>query len=95
MTDPVRALIDYPGETVPASMIAPVVGMHPSVIRYQAKAGTWERCAYVISGSRVKFFKDDFLRRCGFIEEEKAKADTMAQILEELRGIREILTKNE
>ena len=66
----VRALIEYPGEVVPARMIAPVLGMHPSVIIRMAKTGTWDKgvCNYIVSGKRVKFFRLDFLRKNGFIK---------------------------
>lgn len=69
-TDAVLALMNRTDEVVPASAIAPIVKMHPSVIVNYAKSGQWpERiCNYVISGSHVKFFRIDFLRKGGWIQ---------------------------
>ena len=46
-------------EMVTARDIAPVVRMHPQVIVKYAKDGKWPReiCNYIVSGSRVKFFR--------------------------------------
>lgn len=56
-------------EQVPAGDIAPIVGMKPDRIREYARSGQWPRevCNYVISGSHVKFFRVDFLRKGGWI----------------------------
>lgn len=69
-SEAVRALMDNPAELVPAAAIAPVLGMHPSVIIHQAKNGQWPRevCNYIISGRCVKFFRIDFLRKGGWIQ---------------------------
>ena len=70
LSDDVLALMLREDEVVPAAAIAPIVQMHPSVIIAQAKAGTWDRehnGNYIISGSRVKFFRIDFLRKGGWI----------------------------
>lgn len=68
-SDAVRALMDMTDDVVPASAIAPILQMHPSVITNQAKTGRWDRnvCNYIISGNRVKFFRIDFLRKGGWI----------------------------
>ena len=69
-TDAVLALMARTDEVVPASAIAPIVKMHPSVIVSYAKRGIWPRevCNYVISGRRVKFFRIDFLKKGGWIQ---------------------------
>ena len=69
-SEAVRRLIDYPGDTVPASVIAPVVKMHPSVIIEYAKTGKWKLSAFITAGDRVKFFKEDFLEKTGLKERE-------------------------
>lgn len=68
-SDSVHALMDNPSETVPASAIAPILGIHPQVMIRQAKDGTWPRdvCNYIVSGRCVKFFRIDFLRKGGWI----------------------------
>ena len=69
-SDAVLQLIAREEELVPASAIAPIVKMHPSVIVKYAKAGQWPReiCNYIVSGRCVKFFRLDFLRKGGWIQ---------------------------
>lgn len=69
-TDAVYALMSRDDEVVPAAAIAPIVKMHPSVIIHKAKNGEWPReiCNYIVSGSHVKFFRIDFLRKGGWIQ---------------------------
>ena len=67
-SDAVYALMSREDELVPAAAIAPIVKMHPQVIINQARTGEWNRCEFVISGKRVKFFRIDFLRRGGWIQ---------------------------
>ncbi len=96
-SEAVRRLIDYPGDTVPASVIAPVVKMHPSVIIDYAKRGKWELSACLVSGDRVKFFKQDFLEKTGLKEREPeeptdhqlmlAVVDALTAILETQKSI--------
>ena len=68
-TDDVVALILREDEMVPAAAIAPIVKMNPQVIIKRAKAGDWPRdvCNYIVSGTHVKFFRIDFLRKGGWI----------------------------
>ena len=68
-SEPILALIGRRDEMVTAADIAPIVRMHPSVIIKYAKDGTWPReiCNYIVSGTHVKFFRVDFLRKGGWI----------------------------
>ena len=45
-TEAVLALMARPEEFVPASALAPIVKMHPSVIIEYAKNGNWPFCKY-------------------------------------------------
>jgi hypothetical protein len=83
MNDPVKVLMEMTDETVSAKHIAPILKMNPSVIVKYAKDGTWDADRlgkYVISGGHVKFFRKDFLQKCGFMEPEK-EAPTVEQLL--------------
>lgn len=69
--DPVQALMEMTDETVSAKHIAPILKMDPSVIVKYAKEGTWDEDKlgkFIISGEHVKFFRKDFLQKCGFME---------------------------
>ena len=65
-----NALMAMEDEVVPASAIAPVLKMHASQMVSDAKNGTWDRevCNYIVSGSHVKFFRIDFLKKGGWIQ---------------------------
>ena len=56
-------------ELVPAAALAPILGMKAETIIKKAKMGKWDRgvCNYIVSGTRVKFFRVDFLRKGGWI----------------------------
>ena len=68
-TEPVLALMARTEELVPAAAIAPIVKIHPQTIVNYAKTGKWPReiCNYIVSGSRVKFFRIDLLRKGGWL----------------------------
>lgn len=86
MNDPVKVLMEMEDETVSAKYIAPILKMNPSVIVKYAKDGTWDADRlgkYVISGGHVKFFRKDFLVKCGFMEPEKEEP-TDHQLLEKI-----------
>ena len=94
MNDPVKVLMEMTDETVSAKHIAPILKMNPSVIVKYAKDGTWDADRlgkYVISGGHVKFFRKDFLVKCGFMEPEKEELTVEQQLLETLKDIREML----
>jgi hypothetical protein len=86
MSEAVRHLMAMTDETVSAKYIAPILHMSESVIVKYAKDGTWDQehlGKYVISGNRVKFFRKDFLIKCGFMEPEK-EGPTVEQQLEQV-----------
>ena len=68
-SDAVRALMDRKEDMVPAAAIAPILGMKAETIIKKAKIGKWDRgvCNYIISGTHVKFYRVDFLRKGGWI----------------------------
>ena len=74
-TEAVLALMARPEEFVPASALAPIVKMHPSVIIEYAKNGNWPFCKYIISGNHVKFARLDFLKHFGFIQDEEPEEE--------------------
>ena len=67
---PVLRLMDMAEDLVPAAAIAPILGMKAETIIKKAKIGKWDRgvCNYIVSGTRVKFFRVDFLRKGGWIQ---------------------------
>lgn len=96
ITEPVRHLMAMTDEVVSAKYIAPIVKMSESVIIHYAKTGQWNLCRYVESGNRVKFFRKDFLQKCGFLEpepEERTVEQLLTEMLEEVRAMREEMKK--
>jgi len=89
VTDAVRHLMTMNSEVVSAKYIAPILKMSESVIVKYAKDGTWDADRlgnFVISGGHVKFFRKDFLQKCGFLGTEKEEDPTteMLQMLGKL-----------
>ena len=68
-SEAVMKLMDYQDELVPAALIAPILGMKAETIIKKVKDGKWDRevCNYITSGTRVKFYRVDFLRKGGWI----------------------------
>lgn len=68
-SEPILALMERDDEMVTAEDIAPIVRMKVSTIIWYAKTGKWPReiCNYIVSGTHVKFFRVDFLRKGGWI----------------------------
>ena len=75
ITADVQRLFDMDVETVYAKDLAPIVRMHPQTIVDYAKTGKWDLCRYIISGDRVKFFRKDFLQKCGFLDPDPEPED--------------------
>ena len=69
-TDEVLRLIHMTDEMVYAKDLAPIVKIKPDVIIKYAKEDKWPRdiCNYIVSGTHVKFFRIDFLRKGGWIQ---------------------------
>lgn len=90
-----EALKAWKEDTVPASMLAPILNMSPGRIVKYAKNGTWDqdlRGGFIISGegpqAHVKFFKRDFLIKNGLMDPEpetKTDSDRLDELIELLR----------
>ena len=86
-----EALKNSTEEMVTAAQIAPILHMNPGVIVKYAKDGTWiqdNMGKFIISGDRVKFFRRDFLQKCGFIPKDEPKRtaeDLLAEVIELIR----------
>jgi hypothetical protein len=81
-----EALKNSTDEMVTAAQIAPILHMNPGVIVKYAKDGTWiqdNMGKFIISGDRVKFFRRDFLQKCGFIPKDEPNR-TVEDLLQEL-----------
>ena len=94
-SEAVRHLMAMHEEVVAAKYLAPILHMDPSVIVKYAKDGTWNQDTlgkFVISGGHVKFFRKDFLQKCGFMEPEKEERTTEQLILEQITALNEGLT---
>ena len=93
MNDAVLRLMAMTDEVVPARLIAPVLKMSESILIHRVKTGQWNEDALgkvVISGNRVKFFRKDFLQKCGFIEpepEEPTERQLLMRIIELLTDL--------
>ena len=86
ITADVQRLIDMEDEMILARDIAPIIHVKPDVIIKYAKTGQWDQenlGKFVISGDHVKFFRMDFLQKCGFVEPEKKESRT-DQLLDEI-----------
>lgn len=86
-----EALKNSTEEMVTAAQIAPILHMNPGVIVKYAKDGTWiqdNMGKFIISGDRVKFFRRDFLQKCGFIPKDEPKRtaeDLLQEVIELIR----------
>ena len=94
LTDAVRNLMAMNSEVVSAKYIAPVLKMSESVIVKYAKDGTWDADRlgnYVISGGRVKFFRKDFLQKCGFLPPDPEEPTEKEALLALISGLETVL----
>ena len=95
ITEDVQRLIDMDCEMIFAKDIAPVIHMNPDVIIKYAKDGIWDQDhlgKFVISGDRVKFFRKDFLQKCGFVRPdppETTEKDVMIAVIDGLKAVLE------
>lgn len=93
MNDAVQHLMAMNSEVVSAKYIAPILKMSESVIVKYAKDGTWDQDKlgkFVISGGHVKFFRKDFLQKCGFLEPEKEEHVDEKQEARDMVQIRQL-----
>ena len=91
ITEPVRRLMEMEDEMVFAKDLAPILKMSPDVIIHHAKHGEWQFCRFIISGNRVKFFRRDFLQKCGFMEPEPEQTDERKMLLSAIETMETIL----
>ena len=70
--------------TVGPELIAAALRMSPSVLRKHVRDGEYNISAYDIQGSRIRFFRKDFLQKTGEIPEDPPERTT-AQVLDDLR----------
>ena len=94
ITEDVQRLIDMDSEMIFAKDIAPIIHMNPDVIIKYAKDGTWDQDhlgKFVLSGDRVKFFRKDFLQKCGFIGKEPEAPTEREVILAAISALETIL----
>ena len=94
ITPEVQRLIGLEDEMIFAKDIAPVLHMKPDVIIKYVKDGTWDHDRlgnYMISGDRVKFFRKDFLQKCGFIDPDPEEPTERDVILAAIGALETIL----
>ena len=94
ITEAVRHLMDMNCEVVSAKYIAPILNMNPDVIIKYVKDGTWDADRlgnYVISGNRVKFFRKDFLIKCGFMDPDPEEPTEKEVILAAISALETLL----
>ena len=94
VTPDVQKLIDMDCEVVTAAQLAPILKMHPQTIIDRVKTGLWDQDRlgkFVISGERVKFFRMDFLQKCGFVEPDPEESTERKAILATISALETIL----
>jgi hypothetical protein len=80
--------------TVGPELIAAALRMSPSVLRKHVRDGEYNISAYDIQGSRIRFFRKDFLQKIGELPmdpPERTTAQALDDLREELHEIRLIL----
>ena len=98
MTDTQRAAIEQLKQSdavvVCPELIAQALGMNPSVLRQHVKDGDYKISAVEVCGSRIRFFRKDFLQKIGEMppDEVKPTVEQMLQnVCEYLETISEML----
>ena len=74
--------------TVGPELIAAALRMSPSVLRKHVRDGEYHISAYDIQGSRIRFFRKDFLQKIGEIPEDPEET-TLDVILKSLCSLLE------
>ena len=80
--------------TVGPELIAAALRMSPSVLRKHVRDGEYNISAYDIQGSRIRFFRKDFLQKIGEVPldpEEPTDRQLLEKIWETLMDIRILL----
>ena len=88
----IEALKASDAVTVGPELIAAALRMSPSVLRKHVRDGEYNISAYDIQGSRIRFFRKDFLQKIGEIPEDPEEKTTDMLILEQLLDVNEALT---
>ena len=84
----VEALKSMDTMTVGPELIAKALKMSPSVLREHVRRGEYKISAVEVCGSRIRFFRKDFLQKIGEIPEdppEKTDSDRLDELIELLR----------
>ena len=68
--------------TVGPELIAAALRMSPSVLRKHVRDGEYNISAYDIQGSRIRFFRKDFLQQIGEIPKDPPEVDKLTMILD-------------
>ena len=78
--------------TIGPELIAAALRMSPSVLRKHVRDGEYHISAYDIQGSRIRFFRKDFLQKIGEIPEDPEEQPTDQLILKQLLDVNEGIT---
>lgn len=76
--------------TVGPNLIAAAMGMSPSVLRKHVRDGDYSLSTYDIQGSRIRFFRKDFLQKIGELpmdQEEPSDHQLIVMVVEALTTI--------
>ena len=76
--------------TVGPNLIAAAMGMSPSVLRKHVRDGDYSLSTYDIQGSRIRFFRKDFLQKIGELPmdpEEPSDHQLIVMVVEALTTI--------
>ena len=92
MTDTQRAAIEQLKQSdavvVGPELIAQALGMNPSVLRQHVKDGDYKISAVEVCGSRIRFFRKDFLQKIGEAPLDPEKPTVEELLAEILKGVK-------
>ena len=71
--------------TIGVKLVSAAMGMSPGVLRKHVRDGDYSLSAYDIQGSRIRFFRKDFLQKIGELPMDEEKP-TVEQLLTKLIG---------
>ena len=74
--------------TVGPELIAAALRMSPSVLRKHVRDGEYNISAYDIQGSRIRFFRKDFLQKTGELPMDEEKPTVEQLLAEILQGVK-------